>query len=384
MAIELSTVLGIVGRLDDSPGENTSRERFRRFLKAEVKDLGTLRDYTDECLRNSGEQYDRAFQDLVNRLGVELGFEVEEGRYQGVQGEIGFDGLWSSPKGLKIVVEAKKRVDVYVVKTSTLIGYVDNLISHGRIANWNEALGLYVVGLYEQGTSQLENSIVAEGRNRLRVASVESLLSLAELMSEYDVSHEDILSVLKPSGPAIDPIVGIMNRMLVGEPPAEGREKEKLAQLQGTEGEAQYWLTPVRGDQESSAEDVIKKLVGEHGIYAFGDKTPGRSGVKPGDWICFYASGSGVVAHAKISSKPERKPDPRVRNSERYPWTFKVSNAKLYLDKPVSIDASMRQNLDAFSKIDPSRPWGWFVVTTRSMTRNDFMLLTGQSGRPKQ
>jgi len=44
---------------------------------------------------------------------------------------------------------------------------------------------------------QLEHAIVAEKRqDQLRVISVESLLSLAEMMEEYDVSHEDIPAVL--------------------------------------------------------------------------------------------------------------------------------------------------------------------------------------------
>jgi len=149
-------------------------------------------------------------------------------------------------------------------------------------------------------------------------------------------------------------------------------------------GEVQYWITPVRGDERDSAENVIRTLVKENGIYALGEGTPGRASIRPGDWISFYASGSGVVAHAKVSTKPERKPHPKVRDSEKYQWTFEVTDARLYLDKPIGVDALMRQRLDAFSKIDPARPWGWFVLTTRALTKNDFMLLTGQSGRPKQ
>jgi hypothetical protein len=80
-------ILGLVGKLDDTPGDETSRERFRRFLEENISEVGQIRDYIKECLRNSGDKYNRALQDLVNYLGHFLGFEVIFGRYQGVQND---------------------------------------------------------------------------------------------------------------------------------------------------------------------------------------------------------------------------------------------------------------------------------------------------------
>jgi len=378
MSISLSRLLDLVGKLDDTPGTDTPRERFRGFLKSDVKDLGTLRDYIEGCLRGQGDQYSCAFQDLVNHLGTIMGFEVEFGRYRGVSGEIGFDGLWKSPTGFNVVVEAKKS-DVYAVKTSTLLNYVDELISERRIPDWDRALGLYVIGRAEPGVSQLEKAIIAEkNADKLRTMNVGSLVSLAELMVEYDVDHEDVLAVIKPSGPAIDPVVDLIARLVTEEPTKEQLRPEVKVAEEEIE-EAHYWMTPVRGDKDMTAEEVIRTLVGEIGIYAFGERTPGRTTIKPGDWMCFYSCGAGVVAHCQVASSPERKPHPKVRLSEKYPWTFKVRDAKLYLDRPVAIDASLRERLDAFSHADARKPWGWFVVTTRVLSKRDFLLLTGQS-----
>jgi len=72
----LEQVLELVGDLDDAPGEKTPRERFRRFLSQNLTSVGAVRDYVEECLRSSGEQYNRALQDLVNHLGRLLGFDV--------------------------------------------------------------------------------------------------------------------------------------------------------------------------------------------------------------------------------------------------------------------------------------------------------------------
>ena len=51
MSITLKQILDLVEKLDDSPGDDTPRERFRRFLKENVKEVGQVRDYVEECIR---------------------------------------------------------------------------------------------------------------------------------------------------------------------------------------------------------------------------------------------------------------------------------------------------------------------------------------------
>lgn len=384
MSIALTQILGLVGKLDDTPGKTTPRERFRAFLGDNIKEVGQIRDYIQECLSNTGDQYNRALQDLVNHLGHFLGFEVTSGRYHGVAGEIGFDGLWKSPKDFHIVIEVKT-TEAYAIKTSALVGYVDALISERKIPDWDHTLGLYVVGRLDPELRQLQNAIVAEKRTeRLRIISVDSLLSLAELMSEYDVSHEDILAVLRPSGPTIDPVVELMTRLVAQGPvekePFEEVEEEpkeevgKMAEAPEKE-EIQYWISPVKSDEEQTAEETIRTLLGEAKIYAWGERTPGRTYLKPGDCICFYATGKGVVAHAKVASAPEHKQHPRVRHPARYPWVFQIKDPQLYLDEPVVIDAALRAQLDAFRDKDLNRSWAWFVQATRRISQHDFEML---------
>jgi hypothetical protein len=230
------------------------------------------------------------------------------------------------------------------------------LISEKKIPNWDNALGLYVVGRPDPEIRQLENAILAEKRtHQLRLISVESLLSLTEMMNEYDVSHQDILAVFRPSGPTIDPVVDLMAR-LVAQPQAEELpEKEIVTQETSVEGDVAYWLTPVKSDEEQTAEEVIQSLVGQEQIYAFGERTPGRKHLRPGDWICFYATGKGVVAHAKVLTKPERKSHRKVRHPEIYPWVFGLENPHLYLNEPVVIDVAVRNQLDAFHDRDPNK-----------------------------
>ena len=161
MTLSLSQILDLVGKLDDTSGKDTARERFRRWLKQNVREAGQLRDYIEEALRNSGDQYNRALQDLVNYIGEFLGFQITFGRYKGVRNDIGFDGIWKSPKEFYIVVEVKT-TDAYAIKTSTLTGYIDALISENRIPDREHSLGLYTVGRPDSALQQLTNSIIVK------------------------------------------------------------------------------------------------------------------------------------------------------------------------------------------------------------------------------
>jgi hypothetical protein len=393
--INLSQVLDLAGKLDDSEGENTPRERFRQFLKKNVLEVGQVRDYVEECLRNSGDQYSRALQDLVNYIGHFLGFAVEYGRYQGVQGQIGYDGHWTSPTGFHLVIEVKT-TNVYAIKIDTLVGYIDKLISsEKKIANWDVALGLYVVGKPEEGIKQLDNAIIAEKRtHQLRVISVDALLSLAEMSKLYGLTHKDALAVIRPSAPTVDWVVNLMTTLVsqpaadilppVAEPsdtpkPAATPVKvkpKKRKPIPTAASEVVYWLTPVKGDEDATAEAIVQRLVGQEGIYAFGDNTPGRKSLKPGDWICFYASGKGIVGQARVASAPQKKGHPKVHHPEKYRWVFKLSNVGLYLDKPIVIDAALRSQLDAFQGKDVNGPWAWFVQATHKLSQHDFEFLT--------
>lgn len=186
--IDLLTLLELIGDLHDSTEPGNASERFRKYLSGNIQRVEDVRAYVSGALAQSGDQFSRALQDLINHIGQLLGFDVVYGRYRGVKSDIGFDGLWRSPTGRSIVVETKT-TDVYTVKTATLLGYINSLVSEGQIKNPDDALGLYVYGRFDAQTNQLENAIVVEGRReRLRVVSVEGLLNLLELKEKYNLS----------------------------------------------------------------------------------------------------------------------------------------------------------------------------------------------------
>jgi hypothetical protein len=388
--MDLQEILGLVGTLDDAGGEESARERFRKYLSRSVTTIGAVRDYVGTCLRNAGPEYARALQDLVNHTARLVGFDVEFGRYAGVQGHIGHDGLWRF-KDFCIVAEVKT-TDAYAIKTATLAGYIDHLISDHKISDWDHALGLYIVGRPDAALKQLENSITAEKRtHQMRVATVENILMLAELVQDNHITADEGLSLLRPAGVLVDEVLQLLAR--VASPttlPAERAApvpilqnvmappgKDEIEQPGAVQPELPfYMMTPVADDEDGTAEDAIRTLL-ESGWYVFGEKAPNRKRLKAGDHICFYQSGLGVVAEAEVVNSPERKVIKHVRHPEKYPWAFEVKNARFFFDTPIVIDASLRAKLHAFKDGDPNSAWGWFVVTNRPLDEHDFLLLTG-------
>jgi hypothetical protein len=229
-SLTLDHVLALAGILDDAPGPDTGRERFRRLLKEHVKSVGQIRDDIDGWLRTPGIQHQRALQDLVTYLGRFLRFDVTYGSYEAGQGQFGFHGLWHSPHvGFTVVVETVP-THVYVTNAGALLGHVDALIFANRIPSWDYALGLYVVARVDPEARQLENAIAAEMRTRqLHVISVGALVALAELVSQRDLSHEHALDVLRASGPRVDAIVDLMTRVVAkqDEDPAPAAEVDQ-------------------------------------------------------------------------------------------------------------------------------------------------------------
>jgi hypothetical protein len=389
MISTLREVLDLVGTLDDTAGENSSRERFRNYLARSAQTIGAVRDYVETCLRTSGPQYHRALQDLVNHTARLIGLEVDFGRYQGVQGVIGYDGLWRWGD-LAIVVEVKT-TDVYTVRTATLLNYIDELISDHRVTDWDHALGLYVVGRAEAALTQLENAILAERRTQqLRVITVESLLSIAELVQDERISQDEAVVLLKPTSPFVDDIVRLLARV-AATPPGDPRVPQTGEALglttttapsptvEATSAESRaYWLTAVSDDQCTSAQEAIRTLL-DASWYVYGERTPGRKRLQVGDRQCFYEPGVGVVAEAEVASVPEYMILSLIPDAEKYPWSSRVTNVRYFFDAPVVIDALLRAQLEAFQGRDPTRSWSWFVQATHDVTEHDFLLLTGRT-----
>jgi negative regulator of replication initiation len=385
--IELHTLLELVGTLEDSADPGSASARFRGYLRENVQQVGDVRTYVNDALAKPGDQSNKALQDLINLIGQLLEFDVVYGRYRGIKGQIGFDGLWHSPTGWTLVVEVKT-TDVYTVKTATLLGYINRLISEEQIKNLSNALGLYVYGRFDAQTNQLENAIIVEGRReRLRVTSVDALLNLLELKQEYDLDHNTILNLLLPAPVRVDPLVNLIFEVVSQEKreAVEAQITKRVTEVSPSE-DAQacaYYLLPAADSEDGTP--VIDNLHRwlDNGLWGLGQRTAYRKDFATGDMVCFYAVRIGVVAEGVIASpcfELSRKENP---STVEVLYAIRLKKVR-WLRESVELTAEVRSRLSAFQGRDPDKGWAWFVQGTSKLTEKDFNLLAGRIGASQQ
>jgi len=175
---------------DDS---NCSQE-LRQYLRSTSTDR--LADYAHECLEQSFPDSGLFLQDVVNEFGRRLEFDVSNGRYRGIQGAVGFDGIWKIPSGPSIVVEVKT-TDTYNVSLDTISGYRSKLIENQTLDK--TASVLFVVGRKDTGAleAQIRGSRHAWD---MRVVGVDSLIKLVRVKekSSEDTTVNQIRELLRP------------------------------------------------------------------------------------------------------------------------------------------------------------------------------------------
>ncbi len=190
----IQQVIGFAGdgRLRDG---GTASKEFRDFLALVPSNV--LSRYAGECLNDKFDGSGFALQDIINEVGKRLGFRVEQGRYRGTPGEIGFDGLWISPDNNALVVEVKT-TDAYRIDLDTIAAYRRNLIAEQRVKAANCSI-LVIVGRSDTGDLEAQ---VRGSRHAwdIRLISIDGLLRLMQLKEELEDPKimEKIRRVLTP------------------------------------------------------------------------------------------------------------------------------------------------------------------------------------------
>ncbi len=176
----IQQVIGFAGEGKLRDGGPASNE-FRDFLALVPSSF--LSRYAGECLANKFDASGFALQDVINEVGKRLGFRVEQGRYRGLPGEIGFDGLWFSPDSSALVVEVKT-TDAYRIDLETVAAYRRNLVASQRVKESNCSI-LIIVGRNDTGDLEAQ---VRGSRHAwdIRLISIDGLLRLMQLKEELE------------------------------------------------------------------------------------------------------------------------------------------------------------------------------------------------------
>jgi len=246
-------VIGFAGDGKLRDGGGASKE-FREFLALVPSSF--LSRYAEDCLTDKFDGSGFALQDVINEVGKRLGFRVEQGRYRGTPGEIGFDGLWVSPDDNALVTEVKT-TDAYRIDLETVATYRRKLIGEGRAKESNCSI-LIIVGRSDTGDLEAQ---VRGSRHAwdIRLISIDGLLRLMRLKEELDDPKimDKIRKVLMPQ--EFTKVDGIID--LVFTTAEEVKKEEELVEVADNEEDDQRKtkFTPVNF-RDACAAKVQKHL----------------------------------------------------------------------------------------------------------------------------
>ncbi|WP_172830266.1 hypothetical protein [Opitutus sp. GAS368] len=282
------------GKLKD--GNHTSEE-FREYL-AHVSS-NELSAYAMQCLESPFQDSGLALQDIVNQIGKRLGFKIENGRYRGTAGEIGFDGLWHTENGVTILVEVKT-TDAYRLSLDTAADYRKELIKETRLSEDKSSI-LYVVGREDTGglEAQVRGSRYAWD---IRIISVEALLRLLRIKEETENQQtlHRIREILTPQ--EFTRVDGIIDLVFTATKDAKPDEEIPEAEPQEDKKKGKKF-TPVNFRaacvdrlQKHFKETLVKQSPALHatpdgsmGVYVAISREFG-SGAQTGYWFAFHPS----------------------------------------------------------------------------------------------
>ena len=190
----ISQILAFAGNGKLSDGNKTSTE-LRELLDQVPSSL--LHSFAQDCLEAKFDGNGFALQDIINQVGIRLGFVVKYGLYRGRKGAIGHDGIWNND-GYSMVLEVKT-TDTYRINLDTIADYRNRLAELGEIDEENSSI-LIVVG--RDDTGDLEAQIRGSRHAwDIRLISTESLLKLLILKETFNDTRtiRQINEILKPT-----------------------------------------------------------------------------------------------------------------------------------------------------------------------------------------
>lgn len=324
MNIALNELLPLVGRLDSSPGFDTPRERFRRFLLEHVTDVQVASSLINECQPVVGEQRHRALQDLIVLVGRFLGFETVFGAYESTASSARIDGRWRS-RGLLDVV-----LDIRTDQTADLT--VDSLVramaaaSTAPQGDTGPRIGLIVATRHYTGRSRLERVLAADPQHPvMRLVSVRSLLALAGLVAARRVKHLEVVRLLRSSF-ELDLVIDLLDRRLAED--SSGETTAAAPPVLASPREPAFWVATIL-DGDLAAADLLSTVVAQRHLLGISQAGALQNQGSPGDWVCFFLPGKGVAGHAQLASVVDAEA-PVIRNADRYSRVYRLAHVELY------------------------------------------------------
>ena len=326
MNVTVDQVLTIVGRLDDSPGFDSARERFRRFLNERVTDAQSARVVIQQCQQISGEQNHRALQDAVVLTGKFLGFQTAFGRYQRDPGAASVSGEWESRRRLHVTLNLCTD-HTAAIELEALAKVVRNgLDSH--VHTDTPRVALCVVTPLYPARARIEEVLRARTHPDVRLISIGGILQMADMVAAGRLTHDDVLQVLNPDV-NLDSVVDLLDRSTTAAPRISERVAGDVAVPEAEPAGGSCWIVAIRLDPLTPPAQFVESVIAKRRILAINPASHAQRSVQPGDLICACIAGEGFVAHAQVAGVVTDG-NPVVRDSERFTQVLRLTDVNVY------------------------------------------------------
>jgi len=333
MGINLEDVLVLAGRLDDTAGFDTPRERFRRFLVDQETTGQGGRTLIDQAPHVVDEQHHRALQDLVVLLGRSLGFDTTFGNYLPSTAGLKHDGHWRSRTRLDVVLEVRTN-HTSAADVDPLVRSIGAHAAGASRGSQPRAMGLAVLTPAYPFRGRLEESLAAASPDvTIRVVSLRSLLFLSDCVRDGLLTHEDIVRLLETVATP-DVVIGMFEKLAHSD---SAELVEVRTALRQAEAAPAFWLATVDGDGAITAERFVEVVIGKRRIFGVrGDAYPSGT-MHPGDRICFYVPERGAVGRADVVSLEPKGTG--LRDVHQYSQLVRLDNVEVHPDAPLVPDS---------------------------------------------
>lgn len=364
MTVTLNELLMLAGPLDEGTGFDSPRERFRRFLLEHVTNATVARSLIEQCQHAPGDQHYLALQDLVVAVGRCLGFDSRFGSHLPAAGSWKPDGYWHSRR-LDVILDIRTQPSG-TADCETLSRSVAALTRPSRADTTRRALGLCVLAPLFAGRGRLaELQSSDDPASNVRIASLRTLLSIADMMATRSLTHDDLVRLLA-AGLDLDFVAGLLERAAGAagprDVPAAHSDSSGMQEGRG------FWLAAVGADQGTTAEQYVEIVIGKRRIFGI-DRGASDGAVGPGDGICLHVAGKGVIGHCQVRTITEGGGG--LRAAHRIGQLLHLDDVVLYPDAPVPLDEQLQLRILA-ARAGGDRP----PHTLTRITRQQFEGLT--------
>jgi hypothetical protein len=365
MNLTVNQLLTVVGRLDDSPGFDTPRERFRRFLSERMTDAQSARQVIQECRQMSGEQNHRALQDAVVLTGKLLGFVTTFNSYQHDPGAAPIGGQWESRRRLRVIL-------------AVCTGQIADTELEALSKAAQNGVGLCVVTPFCSAKAHLEEMLRTRTYPELRLISLAGILRMADMVAAGQLAHDDVLQLLNPDV-TVDSVVDLLDRSLTAAQSLTVAHKSSEAASdvqrapEGERATGNYWIAAIRLPQDTPPAQFVDSVISTRRLLAINPASQAQRVVQPGDSICVCIAGEGFVADARVAGLVADGAS-GVRHAERFAHVLRLTDVTVYGAPVVPAPELIRKieltpNGDAGAVVTPvSR--GEFALVTRAAARS--------------